>query len=82
MYLTFAKQHFQTSGNTLMTFLHLSVLAFAPKVQYERLAGVLVESSTDNEKDAPVPSTNGGDLSVDEWEWGTAKRRRPEPRHQ
>jgi hypothetical protein len=79
MYLTVGDQHFQTSGNTLMTFLHLSVFAFAPIVQYERLVGVPVESSTANEKDAPVPSTNGGDLSVDEWEWGTAKRRRPEP---
>jgi hypothetical protein len=57
------------SGNIVMTFLLLSVPADVANVQRERVVGVLVESWTPSEKDAPVPAADSSHILVDEWGW-------------
>lgn len=81
---TFVPKNFQSvsqdvSSNALVTFLLLSVRADVANVQFERVAGVLVESWMSNEKDSPVPIANRCHILVDECEWGAAKRRGPQP---
>jgi hypothetical protein len=67
------------SGNILMTFLLLSVPPGLANVQRERVVGVLVESRTPSENDAPVPAANSRHILVDEWQRGAATGRRPQP---
>jgi hypothetical protein len=70
------------SSNALVTFLLLSLPTDLASVQLERVVGVLVESWLSDEKDSPVPVANSSHILVDEWEWGAAEWRRPQPRRQ
>jgi len=67
------------SGNILMTFLLLSVAPGPANVQLERVVGVLVESRTPSENDAPVPVADSRHILVDDWKRGAATGRRPQP---
>ena len=66
-------------GIILMTFLLLSVAPGPANVQLERVVGVLVESWTPSENDAPVPAAGSRHILVDEWERGAPTGRRPQP---
>ena len=62
-----------------MTFLLLSVPLGLAIVQLERVVGVLVESYTPSENDAPVPAADSRHILVDDGKRGTATRRRTQP---
>jgi hypothetical protein len=67
------------SGNIVVTFLLLSVPPGLANVQLERVVGVLVESCTSSQNDAPVPAANSSHVLVDHRERGAATGRRPQP---
>jgi len=62
-----------------MTFLLLSVPPGLANVKLERVVGVLVESWTPSENDAPVPPADSRHILVDDWKRRAATRRRPQP---
>ena len=66
------------AGNIVMTFLLLSVAPGPANVQLERV-GVLVESWTPSENDAPVPVADSRHILVDDWKRGAATGRRAQP---
>jgi len=67
------------SSNSLMTFLLLFLPLGLANVRLETVVGVLVESWTPSENDAPVPPANSSHILVDEWGRGAATGRRPQP---
>jgi hypothetical protein len=66
-------------GFILMTFLLLSVPLGLANVKLERVVGVLVESYTPSENDAPVPVADSRHILVDNGKRGAATGRRPQP---
>ena len=66
-------------GNILMTFLLLSVPLGLANVKLERVVGVLVESYSPSENDAPVPLADSRHILVDDGKRGAATGRRPQP---